>query len=567
MILTALSFLARLGALAASIIVLGLGAKFITNRAWNVDFLIYIEVISSLSVLGALIPPYPNFVYDLFWALAWTVAAVFALIVQFFESDCYGFRSSGDVNCATYKAGTAFAFLGALAWFASAFFGGLRILAVIFDVGAFTNRPLYVGAGDREQEEEEETERGIKGKGLADKADEESPSGEKKKKKKIKGFGNSHVASYFVCYGILGVVLLAVGIPVLLIYAAPAFGGFLLDRTPIPDNINVTLSNPTNDSIGFSVISNVRVPDAVKVSLDPMRVEFFLEDTQPNIIPIVTVDLPKLSFHANQRIELINQTLTLGNLDEFARLIERVAYQPTWRVAGRARTKVHVPPINTWIDINKAVELPGFNNFPEIDIKQFGVQPPDEDGYNVVGEVVVQNPSPASVTLGEVTIGVMVGDIKLGRAFVAVNDIVPGNNTFFVKGMVDVGNIEEDITPILKTEVPYLKKGLIMASAAGETVVYRGKHLPYWEKAFQSIKVSATRPVKPLLMSVVDNSLESVMGLDDDSGFLGDVVSGLVDSVLETLNDLPDGNIDNYTESLSTVAKLVLRILGLLGFI
>ncbi|KAK2809863.1 hypothetical protein FQN50_003504 [Emmonsiellopsis sp. PD_5] len=334
-----------------------------------------------------------------------------------------------------------------------------------------------------------------------------------------------------------------------LIYAAPAFGEFLLDRTPIPENINVTLSNPTNDSIGFTVMTNVRVPDAVKVSLDPMRVEFFLEDTQPNIIPIVTVDLPKLSFHANQRIELINQTLTLGNLDEFARLIEHVAYQPTWRVAGRARTKVR------------------FNNFPEIDVKQLGVQPPDEDGYNVVGEVVVQNPSPASVTLGDVAIGVMVGDIKLGRAFVAVNDIVPGNNTFFVKGMVDVGNIEGNITSILKTEVPYLKKGLIMASAAGETVVYQGNHLPYWVKAFQSIKVSATRPVKPLLMSLVDNSLESVIGVDDDNGFLGNVVSGLVDSVLETLNDLPDGNIDNYTESLGTVAKLVLRILGLLGFI
>ena len=82
MILTALSFLARLGALAASIIVLGLGAKFITNIAFNTAFLVYIEVIAATSVLGALIPPYPNFLYELFWGLAWLLASIFALVVQ-----------------------------------------------------------------------------------------------------------------------------------------------------------------------------------------------------------------------------------------------------------------------------------------------------------------------------------------------------------------------------------------------------------------------------------------------------------------------------------------------------
>lgn len=82
MILTALSFLARLGALAASIIVLGLYAKFLANVGWNEDLLIYVEVVAATSTLAALIPPYPNFLYELFWPLAWALAAVFALVVQ-----------------------------------------------------------------------------------------------------------------------------------------------------------------------------------------------------------------------------------------------------------------------------------------------------------------------------------------------------------------------------------------------------------------------------------------------------------------------------------------------------
>lgn len=82
MVLTTLSFLARFGVLSSSVIVLGLGVTFIQNRASNAEFLIYIEVLSALTILGSMVPPYPNFVYDLVWTLAWTVAAAFALIVQ-----------------------------------------------------------------------------------------------------------------------------------------------------------------------------------------------------------------------------------------------------------------------------------------------------------------------------------------------------------------------------------------------------------------------------------------------------------------------------------------------------
>ncbi|KKZ60537.1 hypothetical protein EMCG_04816 [[Emmonsia] crescens] len=509
MVLTTLSFLARFGVLSSSVIVLGLGVTFIQNRASNTEFLIYIEALSALTVLGSMVPPYPNFVYDLVWTLAWTAAAAFALIVQFFESDCYGFRSDGNVGCATYKASTAFAFLCMLAWLTSTLFGGLRILDVIFDIRALTNR---------------------------------------------QGFGNSHIASHFICYCVLGVVLIGVGSPVLFIWAAPAFGRYIIYRTPIPD-YNVTISNPTNDNISFTISSNIRVPDRFKVSVDPMHAVFFLQDRRPFTIPVLTVDLPKLSFRSNERIELVNQTLKLGNLNEFARLIEQVVYQSTFRIAARARAKIRLPPIPaTWIDIDGAVELPAFDNFAQIDIREVGVQLPDGEGYNVVAEMVMANPSPVSVSLvditisnhpiGDITLRILVGDIQVGRAFVALNDIVPGNNTLFLKGILDYGNIQQNIMPILKAEAPYLKEGLIMASAVVESVVYQGQHLDYWVKSFQSIKVSAITPVKPLFSSVIiGNSFESgPMGIPDGGGVEGDAVASLADAVLKIIDGLPVGD-------------------------
>ena len=175
----------------------------------------------------------------------------------------------------------------------------------------------------------------------------------------------------------------------------------------------------------------------------------------------------------------------------------------------------------------------------------------------------------------------MIEDIVLGEALVKVDNIVPGNNTFFVKGKLDVASVEGNITKIMELEAPYLKKELIMASATGKSVVYNGQHLPYWEKAFQTIHVSATRPVKPLLMSLVDNTVDSLLGFDSDEsdsdsedaagngadGYLGEVVGALIDQVLSRFKELPEDNLEDFTDTLAGLGKLVLRIFKMLNLL
>ncbi|EEH04750.1 conserved hypothetical protein [Histoplasma capsulatum G186AR] len=418
MVLATPSCIARFGALSSSAIVLGLGATFIQNRASSTELLIYIEVLSALTVVGSMVPPYPNFAYDLVWTLAWSLAAVFALVIQ----------------------------------------GGVRIVDAKFDIRSLKNRL---------------------------------------------GFGNSHIASHFVCSCIIGVVLLTVGLLVLFIWGVPAFGRYLMYRTPIPD-YNVTLTNPTNDNISFKISTNIRVPDGLKISVDPMHADFFIQDRMSFTIPVVTVDLPKMSFRSNDRIELVNETLKLGNLNEFARLAEQVAYQP-------------------------AFSEKAFGNFVQIDIRDVGLQLPDAEGYNVVARIVMANPTPIYLTL-------------VGRVIVALNEIVPGNNTLLVKGNLDFGTIQKNIIAILKTELPYLKQGLLMASAVVESMVSQGQRLSYWENSFQSIKMSAITPMKPLFSSVIGNHFESSesapMELPDTGGVGGDIIASLADKVLKTMNNV-----------------------------
>jgi hypothetical protein len=82
-LLKGLSFLARSGAFAASVIVAGLQAALLAEKkTWISHLVIYIECIAGISIVTALIPPYPNFIYDVFFAVCWLLSAGFSLIVM-----------------------------------------------------------------------------------------------------------------------------------------------------------------------------------------------------------------------------------------------------------------------------------------------------------------------------------------------------------------------------------------------------------------------------------------------------------------------------------------------------
>ncbi|KAL4874414.1 hypothetical protein BJY04DRAFT_225038 [Aspergillus karnatakaensis] len=538
MVLQALAVFGRLGALGSSLIVLGLYAKFITETSWLNEFLIYIEVVAAISVIGALVPPYPNFLYDSLWGAVWIVAAIFALVVQFAESNCYGLKPHSSVSCGMYKAATAFAFIALLAWLGSALLGGFRILALLMNVGdRYWGRPLFLGAT---------------------KDDETVP---RSKVRKDDGIGNSHIARWFICYGLLGVTLIAAGIPTLVVYGAPAFARYLMQGIPIPDNIRIELQNPTNDSIGVVIDSDVHVPSAADVMFHPMNVSFFFADESPsgNYTPIASLELPELRYGSNERLTVSEQRLKLRDLDAFARFIEAVAFSPSFAIGGRAEAKVKIASITTLVDLQKTVVFEGFNAFPTLTIPEIQLKTRDANGYNLHVKIVLNNPTLTSATLGNVTLDVLIGDIIIGEARVSVANIIPGENVFEVDAKLNVTNLQNNMEDLLAIEIPYLKNEEIIASASVKLVIYEGQRLTYWEEAFGRLEVTLTRPVRPLVQSVLD------------SGFLGSYMGPIVERVLDTIlanvKEMDEDGLELYAGSLSDLARTALRLLSVMGLL
>jgi hypothetical protein len=75
------SFLGRGAAFTFAVCSLALISLTLAERDWMDGISIYIVVMGCVSILAALIPPFPNFLYDGFFAAAWGIAALFSFLI------------------------------------------------------------------------------------------------------------------------------------------------------------------------------------------------------------------------------------------------------------------------------------------------------------------------------------------------------------------------------------------------------------------------------------------------------------------------------------------------------
>ncbi|KAF1812424.1 hypothetical protein P152DRAFT_417634 [Eremomyces bilateralis CBS 781.70] len=553
MFLKAVSFIARLGALAGSIIVLGLVASFIHDLGHAEDFLIFIEVCSAITLVGALIPPYPHFVYDGFFGVMWAICAGFMLLELFVQTDCYGF-SKVTGRCPSYTAATTFCFLTSFAWLGSAFFGAVRVLLDIFAVANKRIRGVGINPTEAKTESYDDTV-DIKAKGILAKS----------------------IVRHWFLYSVAGIIALAIAIPILIFYALPPFAQYMVDQMEVPiTGVNASMTNPTNDSIHFDLWSTVRVPGAVYPSLSGMNASFYVGDrvSQPDAPPFAMVNIPALKFSPGDHLELRNQTLTLGDVREFARFVNIVAYNKTFTIRGTASTTVKVAGLSAKVNIDKVAGFPGFHNFTDFLINSVALTRPDEAGNNIEVELLAPNPAPATIDLGNITGEAVVGNIVVGNATINALTLQPGNHTYAIEGQAFLDVANQHIEELLRIEYPYLRQGLVVAGVRGKNVVYNGQHLPYWEKAFQTIDLTATRDAKTILKQALEGSLGSLLGnssqLSGLSGLMGSnlVGSGLdlvIDAGLKLIASFPD-DPKPFLNLAVPLCKTVLSLLPTLGF-
>ncbi|CAO1602540.1 hypothetical protein XANCAGTX0491_006150 [Xanthoria calcicola] len=125
--------------------------------------------------------------------------------------------------------------------------------------------------------------------------------------------------------------------------------------------------------------------------------------------------------------------------------------------------------------------MKGLNGLAGFNITSFSIKllPDPVDGANMVGTIYIPNPSVMTITMGNVTFNNYVDGDFIGTSTLSDLVLRPGNNTLPMRSTVNQ-------TLVIGKVTGTYKDGMLPVDIVGDSSVYAGEHLEYFEKALQS---------------------------------------------------------------------------------
>ncbi|KAI9886386.1 MAG: hypothetical protein M1823_001775, partial [Watsoniomyces obsoletus] len=164
---------------------------------------------------------------------------------------------------------------------------------------------------------------------------------------------------------------------------------------------SMELLNPTPSSIQLRQEEILRSNARQHPRLDGFQASLFLEDTLPNIQPFAFVNVPPVHSTGAARIT-IDQQLQIADMRQFTRYTALVFGSEEYRLGIRGRTGLKQKGFRKMkVDYNEVVTLKGLNRLKGFNVTEFRIlsRPAPEDGANMVGRVMIPNPSVMTLEL------------------------------------------------------------------------------------------------------------------------------------------------------------------------
>jgi hypothetical protein len=155
----------------------------------------------------------------------------------------------------------------------------------------------------------------------------------------------------------------------------------------------------------------------------------------------------------------------------------------------------------------------------------------------------------------------IVGGVVIGQGRINNVLLAPGNNTVPLSATVDLKTAIENLPTLLQAEATSLVNGNIVVSASGNSTIFNGVHIPYYEQVLNNLVITGEVP----LIQILVDSLYMALGPNSTllSGLLGAFTGGnstnLLTGLLGSLTGLGSGS------SGSSSSNIFSGLAGLLG--
>ncbi|GAP89599.1 hypothetical protein SAMD00023353_3500060 [Rosellinia necatrix] len=349
------------------------------------------------------------------------------------------------------------------------------------------------------------------------------------KKEKVK----RHCGQFKWWYLGAAVVIAIILLPLLFTKIIPAITQDIVDaqKLPIIGGTFQALS-PTE----LSVTLETQLDTPLPADLDPTTLFVYNKET-PVYSPFMNVTLPKLHVNHKTPVMVTNQTVTVTNETELVKFFDKIFDLPEAELSVKGKPTIHLGALKMSANIHKTIKAGALNYLHGFGITTLRlIFPPREDGVNIKGTLNLPNAGVLTLGLGNLTLDLFSGDIRLG--FVNIYNVVlpPGNNSCPFEGELFLNELLPNIGPILDSQAGPLAEGNIELRATGNSTMVNGVHIGYVEKVLNKKKLIASMPVITLLGDIISSF--SANGEASLTDLLGDTLgnSTFIEGLLNNFN-------------------------------
>ncbi|ELR10037.1 hypothetical protein VC83_07374 [Pseudogymnoascus destructans] len=321
-----------------------------------------------------------------------------------------------------------------------------------------------------------------------------------------------HGKRWWLCYAIGLLILLAVLLPVFFLVIFPAIAQRMVNDANLPIS-SIGLSNPTSNSTEISLQANIKLPTPLSVHINPIPLSLFVNDGTKNIVPYTNIVLPENDLHGNTTLTITDQPAKILDTDIFTKFVHSVVFSEAFTLSVTGSANAYVGKLKARVHLQKDIQLTGLNGLTGFDIADARlILPPEADGTNLLANLSLPNASILKINLGNMTWNLIIGGVNLGTA--ALQDVIlnPGSNIIPARCVLDLKKAVKHLPQIIASELDALKHGNLSISASGNTTIYNGQHIDYFEKSLNQLTLTAQVSLLSLIVDSMSGILSSPLG-------------------------------------------------------
>ncbi|KAJ6088695.1 hypothetical protein N7486_009956 [Penicillium sp. IBT 16267x] len=195
-----------------------------------------------------------------------------------------------------------------------------------------------------------------------------------------------------------------------------------------------------------------------------------------------TVNVPAVKSNNGAEVD-VSQTLDLSDASAFSDYSTAVMMneEVSLNIYGKPKLQQGSLPKVT-VTYNKTVTMKGLNKLKGFDVTEFHIMTTVVNGRNMNGTVFIPNPSVMTLSMGNVSLNLLVAGETLGLSYLDDLVLKPGNNSVPMTANVNQTAIIEMLT---SDSNPYTD-GVVPFTITGNSSVYNGQELPYFTNALSA---------------------------------------------------------------------------------